>query len=215
MDWKPILCLLVLLSTSGNCAPITAVSSKFTQNSPPNSNSRQSVLHSLQRDRWIGRDNLWLDCNRWLSPWVHRLHVWDFKSRRPHDLQRHDWQLQRRGESITSNSNYNQFLYVLNEILKQPQNVCGLLDVACDQANINPLNSNWSIPIPPNKPTHVHSYPPKSSRSSDFKVLHISDIHIDMDYSVGSEVNCAEPQCCRMPKPGRDSNKAVNPAGYW
>lgn len=55
----------------------------------------------------------------------------------------------------------DEFLYVLNELLNEPSAVCGLLDADCDKAGINPLNLNWSIPIPPNKPSHVQRYPPK------------------------------------------------------
>jgi sphingomyelin phosphodiesterase len=29
------------------------------------------------------------------------------------------------------------------------------------------------------------------------KILHISDLHPDLYYTVGAETNCSEPVCCR------------------
>jgi hypothetical protein len=55
----------------------------------------------------------------------------------------------------------DEFLYILNELLKEPSDVCGLFDANCDKSGINPLNFNWSIPIPQNKPPHIQRYPPK------------------------------------------------------
>lgn len=31
------------------------------------------------------------------------------------------------------------------------------------------------------------------------KVLHISDLHVDYQYAVGTEGDCGNPQCCRTP----------------
>lgn len=49
-----------------------------------------------------------------------------------------------------------------------------------------------------------------------FKVLQISDIHLDPEYKEGSNAVCGEPLCCRPSSPG--SNMAINAdrkAGYW
>ena len=44
------------------------------------------------------------------------------------------------------------------------------------------------------------------------KILHLSDIHIDLEYTEGLNAECGEPLCCRPPNkpapPGR-------PAGHW
>jgi hypothetical protein len=58
----------------------------------------------------------------------------------------------------------DEFLYIFNELLNEPSDVCGLFDVDCDKSGINPLNFNWSISIPPNKPYHIQRYPPKVSQ---------------------------------------------------
>ena len=46
-----------------------------------------------------------------------------------------------------------------------------------------------------------------------FKILHLSDIHIDQEYTEGLNANCSEPLCCRPP----DSATAPHgrPAGHW
>ncbi|KAI6227082.1 Sphingomyelin phosphodiesterase [Aphelenchoides besseyi] len=111
------------------------------------------------------------------------------------------------------------FLYVLNEILKEPVDVCGILLTSCDTPN-NPLDSNWTTYIPPNKPPYEKDYPPKVGQYPDLRVLQIADVHIDLKYAVGSEVECGEPQCCRMPKQSElNGNSTVRnvkePAGYW
>ena len=44
------------------------------------------------------------------------------------------------------------------------------------------------------------------------RILHLSDIHIDVEYTEGLNAECGEPVCCRPPNnpapPGR-------PAGHW
>lgn len=44
------------------------------------------------------------------------------------------------------------------------------------------------------------------------KILHISDIHLDPGYTVGSNANCDEPICCQ---PGSVPEKEEDVAGYW
>jgi sphingomyelin phosphodiesterase len=51
------------------------------------------------------------------------------------------------------------------------------------------------------------------------RVLHLSDLHFDMEYQVGEEADCAEAVCCRPPNDIHervDSNVTVKqPAQYW
>lgn len=64
-----------------------------------------------------------------------------------------------------------------------------------------------------NKPeTEQPTFP--SSRK--LKILHISDTHIDPEYSVGAEGDCPLPYCCRSNAPGANkSSKIKSPAGFW
>lgn len=44
------------------------------------------------------------------------------------------------------------------------------------------------------------------------KILHLSDIHHDSDYAVGSNAVCNEPLCCRA---GSFPKKPEDAAGQW
>ncbi|CAD5234594.1 unnamed protein product [Bursaphelenchus xylophilus] len=106
-----------------------------------------------------------------------------------------------------------EFLYVIKELISKPQHVCGLLLKDCDHED-NPLYSNWTIPIPGNKPQKNDRKPPKDTIGPTLRVLHITDLHIDLEYAVGTEVDCGEPMCCRWPKE-RSMKPLKSPAGYW
>ncbi|SCV99674.1 LAFE_0A08394g1_1 [Lachancea fermentati] len=52
------------------------------------------------------------------------------------------------------------------------------------------LSDKW----PPKQPKH--NVAPEPSWNDTFNVLHISDFHVELDYTVGSEVNCTNSMCC-------------------
>eukprot|EP00118_Oscarella_pearsei_P025852 m.308905 g.308905 ORF g.308905 m.308905 type:complete len:593 (+) comp45030_c0_seq1:34-1812(+) len=88
--------------------------------------------------------------------------------------------------------------------------ICGALFGDKCGSPFDPL-ANWTIPIPSNKPPVKPPMPPKSG-SPTLKVLHLSDIHHDPEYTEGLDTDCGEPLCCRPP------NKHVGPpggAGKW
>lgn len=52
----------------------------------------------------------------------------------------------------------------------------------------------------------------KSIVQSNFKILHISDTHIDLNYKENSDAVCGEPLCCR----NVDKSVAIeNQSGFW
>ncbi|KAJ3772053.1 sphingomyelin phosphodiesterase [Lentinula raphanica] len=54
----------------------------------------------------------------------------------------------------------------------------------------------FSVPLPsPTGPVAPPSTP--TVRKAPFQVVHISDVHIDREYTVGSEANCTKNICCR------------------
>ncbi len=58
----------------------------------------------------------------------------------------------------------------------------------------------------------------KTTGRKAIKVMHISDLHPDFFYSVGSEAKCNEPICCRAGNASTTSQLTVDttmPAGYW
>ncbi len=42
--------------------------------------------------------------------------------------------------------------------------------------------------------------------SPTLRVLHLSDLHVDMEYKIGEEADCDEPQCCRPQGDGQVRN---------
>uniref|UniRef100_A0A0N4ZWZ1 Sphingomyelin phosphodiesterase n=1 Tax=Parastrongyloides trichosuri TaxID=131310 RepID=A0A0N4ZWZ1_PARTI len=98
----------------------------------------------------------------------------------------------------------DEFFYVAGQLIVNPQEICSVIIEDCGTPILE-LGSNWTIPIPGGKPSvQVPPIPDKSKPK--LKVLHISDIHIDSQYTPGSEADCSEPQCCRPPK---DVNEIV------
>uniref|UniRef100_A0A915CRE5 Sphingomyelin phosphodiesterase n=1 Tax=Ditylenchus dipsaci TaxID=166011 RepID=A0A915CRE5_9BILA len=109
----------------------------------------------------------------------------------------------------------DSFLYVLEQLLLRPSQLCGLILNDCGEAH-NPFDGNWSIDLPP-KPnisvprTHI-KVPEKT-----FRVLQLSDLHFDYSYTPGSEADCKQPICCqRQVNVTSLSSTSINkPAGYW
>uniref|UniRef100_A0A914Z7K3 Saposin B-type domain-containing protein n=1 Tax=Panagrolaimus superbus TaxID=310955 RepID=A0A914Z7K3_9BILA len=109
------------------------------------------------------------------------------------------------------------FIYVVNELIVEPKEICGLLVKGCD-GGFDPYNATWFLPMPGVKPPHKTPTPIPAGKPT-LRVLHLSDLHVDNDYIIGSEAKCAEPLCCRPPK---DTNEAfvqkkdiAVPAGKW
>ncbi|CAJ0928189.1 unnamed protein product, partial [Mesorhabditis belari] len=113
-------------------------------------------------------------------------------------------------------------VYVLSEILVEPNQICGLLLKDCGHF-IDPFAGNWSVPLPGVQPPYK---PPADIPTGKpvLNVLHLTDVHVDMYYQVGSEAKCGEPLCCRGDNntneitagAGATTPKPLNmSAGYW
>uniref|UniRef100_A0A914XIV8 Sphingomyelin phosphodiesterase n=1 Tax=Plectus sambesii TaxID=2011161 RepID=A0A914XIV8_9BILA len=111
--------------------------------------------------------------------------------------------------------------YVIEHGIFTPAEICGALITDCGDFE-NPLFSNWTIPIPSNKPP-VKPWPVPTQPKSTLRVLHLSDIHIDREYAVGSEADCGEDTyfnlyalCCRNYPPTKEAKEKIRmPAGRW
>ncbi|CAG2179672.1 unnamed protein product, partial [Oppiella nova] len=64
---------------------------------------------------------------------------------------------------------------------------------------------NWELTLPKPKP-----FVPKSGNDKQLKMLHLTDIHLDLYYTPGSNSVCDEPICCRSTSYGHNHS-----AGYW
>ncbi|KAI6224331.1 Sphingomyelin phosphodiesterase [Aphelenchoides fujianensis] len=114
------------------------------------------------------------------------------------------------------------FLYVLEQMVFRPKQLCGLLMKDCGVPD-NPFDGNWTIPLPPKPDINArgsNSEPPlpfgpqrnpNNEERPIFKVIQLSDLHFDFDYQNGSEAACDRPLCCQ----GEARGHVKKPAGYW
>ncbi|KAK0405862.1 hypothetical protein QR680_018243 [Steinernema hermaphroditum] len=111
----------------------------------------------------------------------------------------------------------DEFIWVTGQLVVNPNEVCGILFKDCGNS-FNPFVSTWNVSIPGNKPPHKEPVTPAADKPK-LRVVHISDLHIDLQYAVGTEADCGEPQCCRMLKDTHELDsrafKVKRPAGYW
>ncbi|CAG2170991.1 unnamed protein product [Oppiella nova] len=64
----------------------------------------------------------------------------------------------------------------------------------------------WELPLPKRRP-----FKPRTRRTGlTIKMLHLTDIHLDLWYTPGSNSQCNEPLCCRSTSPGTGHS-----AGFW
>ncbi|XP_056449657.1 sphingomyelin phosphodiesterase isoform X1 [Gadus chalcogrammus] len=105
----------------------------------------------------------------------------------------------------------NDFIRALQYSLLWPSEACALLvGPSCGKFD---LYAPWNVTLPkvPKPPVTPPSPPPPGSPQS--RVLFLTDIHWDQEYSAGSSADCKEPLCCR-----NESNAPVwhhREAGYW
>ncbi|CAG9820155.1 unnamed protein product [Phaedon cochleariae] len=87
--------------------------------------------------------------------------------------------------------------------------ICGLFlqSIGCDADDEN--NFKWTIDIPEGNTVDKSV----SDGSESFKVLHLTDIHYDPNYTEGKVDPCGEPLCCQSDQP--DSTHASTSCGHW
>ncbi|XP_049527023.1 sphingomyelin phosphodiesterase isoform X6 [Dermacentor silvarum] len=104
----------------------------------------------------------------------------------------------------------DQFIYAMRKTRLSAEQVCGsVLGEDCGgQATFK-----WTIALPgTEKPVPVPPSPKPGAPTLRF--LHITDVHVDLRYSVGSRADCLEPLCCREEN-GKANRLGNNAAGYW
>uniref|UniRef100_A0A0N4ZDK2 Sphingomyelin phosphodiesterase n=1 Tax=Parastrongyloides trichosuri TaxID=131310 RepID=A0A0N4ZDK2_PARTI len=117
----------------------------------------------------------------------------------------------------------DEVIFVLTHAIVTPAEICGAFVKKCGVSE-NPLDDMWPFEIPPGKPV-VNSWPKVTNPQSKLRVLHLTDIHIDRNYTVGSEANCGYDKlidtdafCCREWPADKRKYKVLGssvPAGYW
>lgn len=103
--------------------------------------------------------------------------------------------------------NIDVMLYIIdNNVNVTGSRVCDILL----QSSCNSTEFEWTVDIPegqsPSRPEPVGD--------STFKILHVSDIHMDPLYTQGKVKSCNEPLCCQVDQEDGDSNTG-NVCGYW
>ncbi|KAK6046059.1 Saposin-like type B, region 1 [Cooperia oncophora] len=81
-----------------------------------------------------------------------------------------------------------EVVFVLEKTLFTPNEFCGAFIKDCGQS-VFPFHVMWNISIPDNKPP-VKPWPTVPDNKPTYRFLHLSDIHIDRQYAVGSEAYC-------------------------
>lgn len=72
------------------------------------------------------------------------------------------------------------------------------------------IDTSYTPPFSATKPSTTR--PPPSGKPP-LKVVHISDIHVDLSYETGASFNCTKPICCRPYTPAHAPGNTSFPAG--
>ncbi|PPR01518.1 hypothetical protein CVT24_001888 [Panaeolus cyanescens] len=83
--------------------------------------------------------------------------------------------------------------------------LCHALLGLCEEPAVNPV----TMTFPKAAPLKPKIW--KSKGKTPFKVVHLSDVHIDRHYEVGADATCSKPLCCRSY--ADDTSSIENPAG--
>ncbi|CAB3409702.1 unnamed protein product [Caenorhabditis bovis] len=109
----------------------------------------------------------------------------------------------------------DEFMYVIKQILITPHQLCGLLMHNDCGEFVDPLLETWNITIPGNQPPFIPQKAVPEGKPT-LRVLHLTDLHVDMYYTPGLEVECDTPQCCRPQDLNVEITENVRvPAGQW
>lgn len=79
----------------------------------------------------------------------------------------------------------------INPLGQTATKLCDALLGLCQAPTVNKYTVSFPKPPPTNPRKFI------TSGKTPFQVVHFSDIHIDRQYTTGSETNCTKPICCR------------------
>eukprot|EP00008_Paramoeba_atlantica_P006984 CAMPEP_0201489150 /NCGR_PEP_ID=MMETSP0151_2-20130828/21050_1 /ASSEMBLY_ACC=CAM_ASM_000257 /TAXON_ID=200890 /ORGANISM="Paramoeba atlantica, Strain 621/1 / CCAP 1560/9" /LENGTH=607 /DNA_ID=CAMNT_0047874637 /DNA_START=62 /DNA_END=1885 /DNA_ORIENTATION=+ len=101
-----------------------------------------------------------------------------------------------------------QVFYIFFQSYLGARNICEFLD-ACPPSPA----WTWNITFPDTPKPPINPPAPPPAGAPRYNILHITDIHLDLEYQPGATVDCGEPVCCRL-----DNDLAVNEStagGFW
>ncbi|MPC38042.1 putative sphingomyelin phosphodiesterase asm-3 [Portunus trituberculatus] len=86
-----------------------------------------------------------------------------------------------------------EVLYVFSNTNYSHDTMCGwMFGLDCVHTELD----SWTVEIPGGKPEPNHPEPVQPTPSVK-KILHLSDLHVDLLYDEGSAAVCDHPYCCR------------------
>ncbi|KAE8323320.1 Metallo-dependent phosphatase-like protein [Aspergillus sergii] len=85
---------------------------------------------------------------------------------------------------------------------------CSSIAGLCDYPDVRPYN--LTFPVAKSSVTR-----PPPSGQSPIRVAHISDTHVDLQYTPGANAQCTKPICCRSFTPEDAPGNASSPCGLW
>lgn len=118
----------------------------------------------------------------------------------------------------------HEIIKVLSYGIVLPDQVCGYLSNNTCGHYHNPMgdwevNLNASLHLDPEEISKIHAAQQAlkdQAYQKPYRVIHISDTHIDLRYKENSVAVCDEPLCCRLnSKPDTNKTNANTKAGYW
>lgn len=101
-------------------------------------------------------------------------------------------------------------LYIINQTKVSSDELCSVLMGHECSTFLNRTYSNmtfWNMALPPKQ--HLFKQP-YANTNLKFKILHLTDVHLDLFYAPDSNAKCNEPLCCRATSYGQNYS-----AGYW
>lgn len=100
----------------------------------------------------------------------------------------------------------------------KPLDVCGIiLGKTGDCPAISSNLTDWTIQLPGGKPHPIYEHEPYlPANTPSVKILHLTDIHLDLDYEVGKNTQCGKPMCCQnVEADGTSPETSAGPHGDY
>ncbi|SCV06232.1 LANO_0H25004g1_1 [Lachancea nothofagi CBS 11611] len=114
-------------------------------------------------------------------------------------------------KSSYTGTNFADMLSLMDPFGYDGQLYCCYKESACSKPKTPNVTLSHMWPAKQAK----HSVAPVPSANDTFNVLHLSDFHIELDYTVGAEANCSASMCCTPHSSNTFANITSHPQQAW
>ncbi|XP_037079276.1 sphingomyelin phosphodiesterase-like [Pollicipes pollicipes] len=104
----------------------------------------------------------------------------------------------------------DRVLYIARHTSATAAEVCGVLIESCQ---FSVARRHWAVELP--APSAHHTHRPPAGYGKRLKVLHLADIHLQLDYVAGSNAKCKNKLFCCRAKDGFPRVAKKHAAGVW